>query len=423
VEARQQYYLHLFDYRQPDLNWELPEVRQTIYNEAIRFWLDRGIDGFRVDTCAIYSKDQRFPDGKTEDKGMWEKFGNPFPHVAIGPRIHEFWQEIRREALDAYGDVLMIGELGGDQSRDNISKFADAERKEMSCVFSFELTSMDGLQMQNGFENIRSGRHYTAQDMRKAVEENESVMMEKGKQGWVTVFTENHDVARSVSRFGDMSEKYRDRSAKLLAMLVCCLSGSLTMYQGQEIAMQNIPSSWNVDDLMDLVSIEYYENIKKQNPGDHKLLSRVWEGIVAVSRDNARTPMQWTEEKYGGFCKDEKPWMRVNDNYTSVNVAAQSQSRDSVLSLWQKMLRLRKKYQDVLIQGSYKTLDVGGPDVFAFEKTASGRRVIVVLNPSDKEVECHLQGHTSWSELISTVAGSADGKSLKPWQGVVFQES
>ena len=435
VPSRQQYYLHLFDYRQPDLNWESPTVRKAIYDDAIRFWLDRGIDGFRVDTCAIYSKDPSFPDGDVDPKheGRWGKFANPAPFVVSGPHIHEYWQEIRKDALDKYGDVLMIGELGP-IGHDNIMRYIGRERREMSMVFDFLLNSVGGAH-EKGFEDVGT---WKLRELKEAARQNQELGMDKDREGrgfgegWNTVVCENHDLPRSVSRFGSgsltyenggkFSMEYWERSAKLIALMIGTMSGTLVMYQGQEIGMTNIPQSWNVKDLMDLASIEYYQRMEREHPGDKEFLARVWKGICALSRDNARTPMQWSDEENAGF-SEEKPWMRVNDNYKEINIKEQEGRQGSVLEFWKRVLKLRKNEKEVFIEGKFKAIDTSNEKLFGFEKIGeNGKGAMVFLNFSEDEVAF------SGTELkeknieltMSNVEGSEDKGKLKSWEGKAF---
>ncbi len=428
VEERGQYYMHLFDYRQGDLNWESPKMRQTVYDDAIRFWLDWGIDGFRVDTAGIYAKDQRFEDGEVDPKSRFgSKYGTPFKAIVGQPRTHDYWQEIRREALDKYGDVLMIGELGG-LDKEEIMRYVGRDRGELSMVFDFEMASVGDVEMAGGFEKLGS---WTLPDLKAAIGRNQDLVATEG--GWAAVFSENHDLPRTVSRYGsgsvtrkvdgvrtESTEKYWERSAKVLCMLLTTLSGNLVIYEGQEIGMTNIPESWKLDDLMDIVSIEYYQKMEKEHPGNQELLDRVWRGICAMSRDNARTPVQWTSGKNAGFSK-EKPWMKVNDNHTEINVEDQAGREDSVWSFWRKMLNVRNTNAELLIQGSYHIHSQHDEKTFTYQKsTEDGKAAVVVSNWTEEDIEFELpeiEGK-EWELEVSNVENP--GKTLGPWEGRLY---
>ena len=428
VEERGQYYMHLFDYRQADLDWESSKMRQTVYDDAIRFWLDRGVDGFRIDTAGIYAKDQRFEDGEVDpDSRFGEKYGTPFKAIVGQEKSHTYWQEIRREVLAKYGDVLMIGELGG-HDKEEIMKYVGRERKELSMVFDFEMAAVGDAEMAGGFEKLGS---WSLPDMKGAIGRTQDLVATQG--GWAAVFSENHDIPRTVSRFGSESvtrkingermkgnEKYWERSAKMLCLLLTTLSGNLVIYEGQEIGMTNIPESWSLDDLMDIVSIEYYHKIKKEHPGDKELLDRVWKGICVMSRDNARTPMQWTSGKNAGF-SSEKPWMKVNDNHTQINVENQTGRKDSVWSFWRKMLNVRNTNQELLIQGSYQVQDYDNEKTFVYEKrTADCKAAVVVLNWTDEGLDFELPEaeDKKWELEISNI--ESPGRKLGPWEGRLY---
>ena len=426
VKERDQYYMHLFDYRQPDLNWESPKTRQKIYDDAIRFWLDRGVDGFRVDTAGIYSKDQKFEDGEVDPKSRFGKeFGTPFQAVVNGPRIHEFWQEIRKGATSKYGDVLMVGELGP-IGKEEIMKYVGRNRKELSMVFDFEMSTIAETEMAGGFEKLAQ---WDLPMLKAAVGRTQSLIAEKG--GWASVFAENHDLPRSVSRYGSGSVtrkgegddhadgKYLERSAKVLCLLLTTLSGNLYMYEGQEIGMTNIPKNWSLDDLMDIASIQYYEKMVKEHPGDKDFLGKVWEGICANSRDNARTPVQWSAATNAGFSQ-EKPWMKVNENYKKINVEEQSSREDSVWGFWKKMLKIRKNNAEVLINGSYHVHDEKNEKTFIFEKrTEDGKKAVVITNWTDEEVEFKLPETEGKMELVMSNVSKPSEK-LGAWEGRLY---
>ena len=415
VEEREQYYLHLFTKEQPDLNWEDEWAREAIFESAMRFWLRKGIDGFRVDTCMIYAKDQGYPDG--EVGGLFGEYGSWFPHVVMQPRLYDYWDEIRDRVLKEYGDVMIVGEGGGTEEKMLDFVGGGPGKRRMSMVFDFDLADV-GLSHWTTHE----AGPYPLTDVKKAIQKWEDLVMMRERQGWATVFKENHDRARSVNRYGSKNPKLRERSAKLLAMLMGTLSGTLFMYQGEEISMTNIPYSWSQEDLKDVWAIDFLNRMKREHPHDKKLQERAWKGIVDTGRDNARTPVQWSSAKNAGFTTGT-PWMRVNDNYKEINVANQIDDETSVFGFWKKVLRLRKKHEDIFVHGDYRLVDGDSENLYTFEKESKdGKKALVILNFTETEYDTVLPklGGNGWQLLYSNVEDW--GKTLKPWEGKVFLE-
>jgi oligo-1,6-glucosidase len=417
VEERQQYYLHLFAKEQPDLNWENPETRYAIHESALRFWFMKGVDGFRIDTANLYSKVQTFPDGVVDPKGRMAPYAEAGPYVANGPRIHEFYREIRRDVLDEFGDPMMVGELGG-CTIEQILEYVSRDRRELSMVFDFDFVAVGGL--WRPWHEIR-GKGYTLPEMKAALRKTQDLVADV--KAWSSVFGENHDLPRSVDRFGSKDPRYWAKACKVLAMMLGTLSGTLFVYQGQEIGMTNIPMSWGIDDVKDLNSINYYNKVKEEHPGDKEILQRAWEGIVKYSRDNARTPVQWDTTEYAGF-STKKPWMRVNDNYMMINVAAQIHDKHSVRSFWKRIIKLRKEHADLFVQGEYHVHDLEDSNTFTFEKTAAnGKKALVLLNFSDEEQAFKLpKGFEGKSMRCLISNDEKPGKKLGAWEGRVYSE-
>jgi oligo-1,6-glucosidase len=453
VPARDQYYLHLFAVEQPDLNWECEAARQAIHETALRFWFRKGVDGFRVDTASLYSKVQSFPDGKPVKGNRMYPYAEAGPFVANGPRIHEFYREMRKEVLDEFGDPLMVGELGGCDEK-QILKYVGSDRRELSMVFDFDFVAVGDMHRKPWHE-IR-GKGFNLPEIKGALEKTQYLVM--NPQGWSTMFAENHDIPRSVSRFGDTGV-YWEKSCKLLAMILGTLSGTLFIYQGQEIGMTNIPESWGVSDIRDLNSINYYEKVKEEHPGNEEILRRAWQGIVKYGRDNARTPMQWDGTEHAGFSRGDeelvaalppayppspaaaslptqpgpaeatqsstpRPWMRVNDNYTSINVASQVHSPGSILRFWKKVTALRKSHANLFIHGAYRVHDLENPHTFTFEKTsASGKKALVMLNFSNKEQAFKVPEDFEGRDMRCLISNEEmPGEKLGPWEGRVYVE-
>jgi oligo-1,6-glucosidase len=413
VEERDQYYLHLFDRRMPDLNWENPRTRKAIRDSAIRFWFEKGVDGFRIDTAGLYSKVQTFPDGEVEER--FAPYGSPGKYCFNGPRIHEFYKEMRAKVLDEFGDPMMVGELGGCTLKE-ILQYVSSDERELSMVFDFDLALVGNRANVPLHEVI----HWTLPEMKAALKKTQDLVA--NTKAWSSIFAENHDLPRSVSRYGPTDWKYHDKASKLLAMLLGTFSGTLFLYQGQEIGMTNIPESWSADDLRDVATLDYWNTMKKDYPGDKEMLQKAWRGICAYSRDNARTPVQWSGEKHAGFTAG-KPWMRVNDNYKDINVATQLDTSDSILNFWRKILTIRKEHAEIFVQGRYHVHDYDDLNTFTFEKkAASGRSAIVILNFTEEEqpfkVPDTLRGKLKC--LVSN--NSSPTGPLSAWEGRVYVE-
>ena len=429
VPERDQYYLHLFVPEQPDLNWENETTRRGIYKSAIAFWLDRGVDGFRVDTVNLYSKDTSYPDASTLLQG--EQYQPASQYYANGPRMHEWLKEQRREVLDKYGDVLMVGELPGTEFAE-VLKYVSAESRELSCVFDFDVVSLGG-RHGDGVKKHQIHPH-TLPEFKEAIRKVQDLI--RGTDAWTTAFLENHDQGRSLSRFATDSEQYRAKAAKMLALLLCSLTGTLFIYQGQEIGMTNHPV-WPIEDIRDIDSLNGYKEIAERHNNDPLWLQKALKGIQKVGRDNARTPVQWSGDDHAGFTTGStKPWIRVNDNYRAINVAAQEHDAASPLNFWKKALQLRKEYTDLMVFGTFEVWDRNDTDVFTFVKesgreTGSGaaakdgpqRKLLVFLNFSDDEQPMHwppgLQDEEGKAKLL--VANVDDlGKYLSPWEARAY---
>lgn len=416
VAERDQYYLHLFVAEQPDLNWELEETRQAIYKSAIDFWLKKGIDGFRVDTANLYSKDTLYPDAAITAPG--EPTQPAFKHYLNGPRMHEWLKEIREQVLDKYGDVLMVGELPYTET-DEVLRYVSAEAREYSCVFDFDVVML-------GNDHVGGGKKHqtfshTLPQFKAAIAKCQDML--RGTDAWVTVFLENHDQGRSLSRFATDKDEFRDQAAKMLAVLLCCLTGTLFIYQGQEIGMYNHPQHWGIEEIRDIDSLNAYNDVKERHDGDELWLKKAMKGIQAVGRDNARLPVHWDASPNAGFTTGS-PWIRVHDEYEKTNVADQQKDPNSVLHFWKKMIALRKAHADLLVFGTdFEVWDRHDQHVFTFTKShpTTSEKLLVFLSFSDEVEPLH---YPTWARdaekelLISTV--SDVGKYLMPWEARAY---
>ena len=339
-----QYYLHLHDKRQPDLNWENPELRKEIYN-MMKFWLDLGIKGFRMDVIDLI--------GKEPDKLITQN----------GPKLHEYIQEMNRETFGKY-DVLTVGETWG--ATPEIGKlYSDPKRNELSMVFQFEVISLDKQQGKRKWDLAPLDFIAFKESFRKW-------QVELYEDGWNSLFGNNHDLPRMVSRWGNDKE-YRVESAKMLATMLHMQKGTPYIYQGEEIGMTNVK----------FPSIEYYNDIEGLNMYNERISlgyseDEVMQSLYAKGRDNARTPMQWDSSENGGF-STEKPWLMVNDNYTDINVERDIKAPWSIFAYYQKLIRLRKS-EEVIKYGKFELLLKDHREAFVYTRSYNGENLLVVCN-------------------------------------------
>ncbi|KAM9903665.1 hypothetical protein OXX79_003222 [Metschnikowia pulcherrima] len=365
-EKTDEYYLHLFARTQPDLNWESEECRNAIYKSALSFWFEKGVDGFRIDTAGMYSKVQSFEDAPIVFPDQKWQPSQKF-HQS-GPRIHEFHKEMFAKVTSKY-DAMTVGEVGHCEREDAL-RYVSAKEKEMNMMFLFDLVEL-GSDPKDRFRY----NGFKLTDLKKAVTTMSSFI--DGTDAWSTCFFENHDQPRSITRFGNDSPEFRFKSGKMLATLLASLTGTLFIYQGQEIGMTNVPATWDISEYLDINTINYYRQYKDLHGEDG--LEELLKNINLLARDNARTPVQWDDSENGGFSTG-KPWMRVNDNYKEVNAASQVNDPESLYSFYKKALYVRKEYKDALIYGKLEILDADNEQVFSFYKKYEGETAYVVLN-------------------------------------------
>ena len=343
-ERTDEYYLHLFTRKQPDLNWENPKVRQEIY-DIIKFWLDRGIDGFRMDVVSLISKRPGLPDTHTDDFNITFK-----EYFANGPRVHEFIREMNREVLCHY-DIMTVGE-GPGIDLDNALDYVREDREELQMVFHFGHMFLD----------CGPGGKYdpvpvNLPQFKKVFADWDSLLMEKG---WGSIFLGNHDFSRMVSRFGNDAQ-YRIESAKLLCTLLLTLRGTVFLYQGDEIGMTNVTYD-SIDDHDDVETLNFWKEAEERGED----MEAFFEIVHKTSRDNARTPIQWSSAEQGGF-SNGTPWLKVNSNYNEINVEACEADSDSILNYYRKMISFRKENK-TLVYGAYECLDPDDLDTYAYRR-------------------------------------------------------
>jgi oligo-1,6-glucosidase len=398
------YYLHYFSRKQPDLKWENPLVRKEVY-AIMKFWFDKGVDGFRMDVIPFISKDTTFPPLPAEYRGNYPAY------YAKGPGLHEYLREMNREVLRKY-DVMTVGE-GAGVTADDALKFVGDHRQELQTFFQFEIVERWGRRQGDFMYPDSSNRSLPA--LKDVFTRWDSVF---ANSGWGTVFLGNHDQSRMVSRFGNDAPRYRNVSAKMLHTLLLTMRATPYIYNGDEIGMANIRFS-DIRDYRDLMTINYYNRLEREG-GD---LQGFLAAQAEVSRDNSRTPIQWTADTNAGFTIGV-PWIRVNPDYRTVNVAAAERDTSSVLHYFRRMVELRKS-EPVLVYGRYQLVDRENPNVFAYTRTLDGRTLMVVLSFSPAGGRTALPaGYAAGKTLINNFAGSpvrGGELVLEPYQAVVLE--
>ena len=398
----QMYYLHLFSKKQPDLNWENEKVRQEVY-DMMKFWCEKGIDGFRMDVISMISKDQRFPDGEMNN-GLYGDFG---PYCVHGPRIHEFLQEMNQKVLSKYV-IMTVGETAG-VTIEEAQKYAGDDRNELNMVFQFE-------HVESGCGDY--GKWTTAKYDFKEFK-NIMIKWQEELQGkaWNSLFLGNHDQPRSVSRFGNDNPVYRETSAKMLATCIHMMQGTPYVYQGEELGMTNIYFD-KLEDYRDIESINYFEEFTEAGLMTPEHMMKC---LMLRSRDNARTPMQWDDSKQAGFTEGE-PWIKVNPNYKKINAAQQLEDPDSVFHYYQKLIRLRKE-KDIIVYGEFEPLYREDEQIFAYTRKQDQEKLLTVCNFSDKNAEVEVPEEFKGAECLITNLGRKEFERkivLNPYEAFVL---
>ena len=365
-EKTEEFYLHLFSRKQPDLNWDNPEVRSELY-EIMRWWLDRGIDGFRLDVVNFISKDPDLPDDDP-DKAPGS-IGSSY--YIDGPNVHRYFQEMNRKVF-AGNDAVAIGETPM-VSREAGAKYVDPSRDELDLIFQFDHVTFD----------LRDGgfwappRNWKLSELKKIMTDWREAVA--GTGGWNATYLGNHDQPRIVSRYGDDGE-YRRESAQTLATLLLTISGTPFIFQGEEIGMTNYPFS-SLEELRDVQSINQFKEMKSE--GKVESFDEVKEYVRFWSRDNARTPMQWNSDENAGFT-DGEPWIGVNPNKDEINVEKEKAAENSVLNFYRRLISLRKEHE-ALVYGDYQLLVEEDEDIFAFLRQGAEETTLTLLNFSGEE--------------------------------------
>ena len=396
-KATDMYYLHCFSKKQPDLNWENPKVRDAVF-DMMTWWCDKGIDGFRMDVISMISKDPSYPDGPVTD-GLYGSFS---PYVCNGPHVHEYLQEMNRRVLSKY-DLLTVGEAG-DVTTEEAKKYANKEQTELNMVFQFE--HVDCVPGPIG--------KWTDEKPKLSVLRpilNKWQYELEGK-AWNSLYWDNHDQPRVVSRFGNDSEQFRVVSAKMLATCLHMMKGTPYIYQGEEIGMTNVYFD-RLEDYRDIESINaYHQYVDSGLVTPEKMMSY----LKLISRDNARTPMQWNSSKNAGFTTGT-PWINVNPNYTAINTEAALADPDSVFYYYQKLLRLRHSLP-IVVYGTFHGLLEDSETIYAYTRTLDDQTLTIACNFTDTEQPCDLFENGFSEELISNYKEHKAGL-LQPYEARV----
>ena len=399
-EERGMYYLHLFSKKQPDLNWDNPAVRKEVF-DMMTWWCEKGIDGFRMDVISMISKTKEMPDGEVHDL-----YGDPGPYCVNGPNIHTYLREMNEKVLSRY-DLITVGETPG-VTPELAKLYAGEDTHELNMVFQFDHVGGNG----------KYG---------KWTDEKVSLTFLKGilskwqtelyGTAWNSLYWDNHDQPRAVSRFGNDSPKYREASAKMLATCLHMMQGTPYIYQGEELGMTNYPFQTPAD-FRDIESINAYKEWCESGLVSHELF---WPCITNISRDNARTPVQWDDSENAGFTTGT-PWIQVNPNYKEINAKAEVADPNSVFHYYRKLIALRKKYP-VVVYGKYELLLPEDEELFVYTRTCEDEKLLVVCSFTEQERTIELPEEFIGAEcIISNMDNSYEQKevTLKPYEAFVL---
>ncbi|WEG16390.1 alpha-glucosidase [Alkalihalophilus pseudofirmus] len=398
-----EYFLHMFSRKQPDLNWENEQVRQDVY-EMMRFWLDKGVDGFRMDVINMISKKEILPSYDAYQKEDAEAEAYQFNL----PGVHDYLREMNEEVLSKY-DIMTVGECPKVTPEEAI-KYTAVERQELNMVFQFEHMGLDKHKGRPKWEL----KELELRDLKNNLSKWQE---ELANSGWNSLYWSNHDQPRTVSRFGDDTHYHRE-SATMLATLLHMMKGTPYIYQGEEIGMTNIHFD-SIEDYRDIETLNHYREMveeKGMRPVD------IMPAIYVKSRDNARTPMQWSAEEKAGFTTGT-PWIDVNPNYQNINVEQALEDKDSIFHYYKKLIQLRRQHE-VIVYGKYQLLDADHPSVFAYERELNGDQLIVICNFYGEETTFDLGNRKAAEVVISNYVNelpASDEIKLRPYEAIVYR--
>lgn len=406
VPQRQQYYLHLFAKEQPDLNWENPRVRQEVY-KIMRFWLDKGVDGFRMDVISLLSKDPQYANSPVSPH---QQYGSYYPGAANGPREHEYLQEMNREVLSHY-DVMTVGETPHTSVQEALL-YTQAERHELNMVFHF-----DHMHLDYGPEGKFSTKRFRLTALKQVFTKWQEMMIQNN--GWNSLYWNNHDQARAVTRFGNPDPRWREQSAKMLATILHMQCGTPFIYQGEEIGMVN-PHFNSINDYHDLDTLNVYHDFIHQK---HLDPAQVMQAIYLKSRDNARTPIPWNDQPLTQTNPNLPP---LNPDYRTVNVAQALADPASVFYYYQKLIKLRHDLP-IITTGDYQLLDADDESTFSYLRTQDHQVLLVSGNFTDHLCQVQLPSKLQFTTsklIISNFATNQQLTSqvfnLPPYGAVVY---
>ncbi|KRL02442.1 glycoside hydrolase family 13 protein [Liquorilactobacillus capillatus] len=406
VPERKQYYLHLFAKQQPDLNWENPEVRTTIY-KMMRYWLELGIDGFRMDVISLISKKQHYPDAP----GTLPYTKNYYFGASNGPRVHEFLHEMNQQVLSHYPS-LTVGETANTNS-DQALLYTEPKRQELNMIFHFDHMHLDYGRFGK-FSDVR----FKMSDLRQVLSEWQT----KLDKGWNSLYWSNHDQPRAVTRFGD-DQKYRIESAKMLGTLLHMMKGTPYIFQGEELGMRNVPFK-SLTQYQDIETLNMIKTLRKAGMSEN-YIKRV---VFLKSRDNARTPMPWNGTAKAGFTSG-KPWLDFSPDNKEINVVQALADKNSVYYHYQKLITLRKKYP-VVIDGSYTLLDSSDSAVYSYTRTNNEEKIIVICSFSKFNVNFNIPSTLFEKDsylLLSNYSNSPEKLPskivLRPYEALIYYQN
>ncbi len=395
-ENTEEYYLHMFTVKQPDLNWENPKVRKEV-QDIVRYWFEKGVDGFRMDVISLISKRPEYANmiSPLFSEAVEKQYAN-------GPRIHEFLQELNKEVLSQY-DIMTVGEGPGITLEHGLD-YVGEDRNELNMVFHFD----------HMFMNMGDGGRFDPlpidfQEFKDVFTRWDEKLKDKG---WGSIFLGNHDFPRMVSRFAT-DGPHRDKAAKLLATLLMTLRGTPYVYQGDEIGMTNIHFD-DPKDYKDVETLNWFRALEAEgkDPKDHL------QAVYDIGRDNARTPIQWTDGKNAGF-SDGEPWIKVNPNYSNINVEDQERNVNSILNYFRKVIQFRKDHK-TLVYGDYEPIQPNHPHIYAYRRFDEENEYLVVLNFSDETVDFD-PIITGLELLIYNYTDATEDLLMRPWEAKVFR--
>ena len=364
-ETTDQYYLHLFSKKQPDLNWENETLRKEVY-DMMKYWFDMGIDGFRMDVVSMYSKVPGLPDGKVYGCETDCAIGSE--HFTNGPRIHEFMKEINKEVLSKYKDVMTVGEAAG-VTIEEAKKYANSDESELSMVFHFEHMGVDA--GEGGKWDIKK---WKLTDLKKILSKWETELHGKA---WNSIYLSNHDQPRMVSRFG--SEKFREESSKMLFTMLLTMEGTPYIYQGEEIGMTNVKFP-SIDDYRDIeVKNMWKEYVEHRGYSPEEFMK----AVHYIARDNNRTPIQWDDSENAGFTTGT-PWIGVNPNYKEINVKNTLANKNSIFYYVKELIKLRHENL-IAVYGDFKEYMEDSESLYVYERNFEGKTMLVILNFTGEE--------------------------------------